>query len=199
MPENVRTELKELGLGKKIRQLRLDRGLTIQDVSEKTGLSKGLISQIENEQVSPPISTLMKIANALKVELAYFFMKEDEDPKITVVRKGERVTSDRRGVKGNINVGYTYELLAHKKRHKHMEPFVVTFDPRERDEVIMFSHKGEEFHLVLEGRIEMITDISDPITLEEGDALYFDSTVSHGFRALDGKPAKTVAVLFQAE
>ncbi len=199
MPENVRTELKELGLGKKIRQLRLDRGLTIQDVSEKTGLSKGLISQIENEQVSPPISTLMKIANALNVELAYFFMKEDEDPKITVVRKGERVTSDRRGVKGNINVGYTYELLAHKKRHKHMEPFVVTFDPRERDEVIMFSHKGEEFHLVLEGRIEMITDISDPITLEEGDALYFDSTVSHGFRALDGKPAKTVAVLFQAE
>ncbi len=199
MPENVRTELKELGLGKKIRQLRLERGLTIQDVSEKTGLSKGLISQIENEQVSPPISTLMKIANALKVELAYFFMKEDEDPKITVVRRDERITSGRRGVKGNINVGYTYELLAHKKRHKHMEPFVVTFEPRERDEVIMFSHKGEEFHLVLEGRIEMITDISDPITLEEGDALYFDSTVSHGFRALDGKPAKTVAVLFQAE
>ncbi len=199
MPENVRTELKELGLGKKIRQLRLDRGLTIQDVSEKTGLSKGLISQIENEQVSPPISTLMKIANALKVEIAYFFMKEDEDPKITVVKRNERITSGRRGVKGNINVGYTYELLAHKKRHKHMEPFVVTFEPRERDEVIMFSHKGEEFHLVLEGRIEMITDVSDPITLEEGDALYFDSTVSHGFRALDGKPAKTVAVLFQAE
>jgi len=199
MPESVRTELKELGLGKKIRQLRLDRGLTIQEVSEKTGLSKGLISQIENEQVSPPISTLMKIANALKVELAYFFMKEDEDPKITVVRKDERITSGRRGVKGNINVGYTYELLAHKKRHKHMEPFVVTFEPRERDEVIMFSHKGEEFHLVLEGRIEMITDITDPIILEKGDALYFDSTVSHGFRALDGKPAKTMAVLFQAE
>jgi len=199
MPENVRTELKELGLGRKIRQLRLDRGLTIQDVSERTGLSKGLISQIENEQVSPPISTLMKIANALKVELAYFFMREDEDPKIVVVRKRERIVSGRRGIKGNINVGYTYELLAHKKRHKHMEPFIVTFEPRERDEVIMFSHKGEEFHLVLEGKIEMITDISDPVTLEEGDSLYFDSTISHGFRAIDGKVAKTLAVVFQKE
>ncbi len=199
MPENVRTELKELGLGRKIRQLRLDRGLTIQDVSERTGLSKGLISQIENEQVSPPISTLMKIANALKVELAYFFMREDEDPKIVVVRKRERIVSSRRGIKGNINVGYTYELLAHKKRHKHMEPFIVTFEPRERDEVIMFSHKGEEFHLVLEGKIEMITDISDPVTLEEGDSLYFDSTISHGFRAIDGKVAKTLAVVFQKE
>ena len=199
MPESVRTELKELGLGRKIRQLRLDRGLTIQDVSERTGLSKGLISQIENEQVSPPISTLIKISNALKVELAYFFMKEDEDPKIAVIRKGERVTSARRGVKGNINVGYTYELLAHKKRHKHMEPFIVTFEPRNREEVIMFNHKGEEFHLVLEGKIEFLTDIENPIVLEEGDALYFDSTIAHGFRALDGKPAKTVAVVFQSE
>ncbi len=199
MPDSVRTELKELGLGKKIRQLRLEQGLTIQDVSEKTGLSKGLISQIENEQVSPPISTLMKIANALKTELSYFFMREDEDPKVTVVRKEERIVSGRRGIKGNINIGYTYELLAHKKRHKHMEPFIVTFEPRERNEVIMFSHKGEEFHLVLEGRIEMVSDASDPIVLEEGDALYFDSTISHGFRALDGKPAKTVAVVFQKE
>ncbi len=199
MADNVRRELKELGLGKKIRQLRLSKGLTIQDISEKTGLSKGLISQIENEQVSPPISTLMKIANALKVELSYFFIKEDEDPRITVVRKDERVVSGRRGIKGNINVGYTYELLAHKKRHKHMEPFIVTFEPRERDEVIMFNHKGEEFHLVLEGKVEMITDIAEPIVLEEGDSLYFESTISHGFRALDGKPAKTVAVVFQSE
>jgi len=199
MSENVRTELKELGLGRKIKQLRVERGLTIQDISERTGLSKGLISQIENEQVSPPISTLMKIANVLEVEISYFFIKENEDSKITVVKKNERITSGRRGIKGSVNVGYTYELLAHKKKHKHMEPFIVVFEPRERNEVIMFSHKGEEFHLILEGKIEMITDIEDPIMLEEGDALYFDSTVSHGFRALEGKPAKTVAVLFQAE
>ncbi len=91
----------------------------------------------------------MKIANALKVEIAYFFMKDEVDSKIAVVRKDERITSKRRGIKGNINVGYIYEMLAHKKAHKHMEPFIVTFEPRERKDVIMFSHKGEEFHLVL--------------------------------------------------
>ena len=197
MPERIKKELKELGIGKKIRKLRQNKGLTIQDLSEKTGLSKGLISQIENEQVSPPISTLMKIANALKVELAYFFQEDDLEKKITVVRKNERITSERRGIKGNINIGYTYELLAHKKTHKHMEPFIINFEPKEREDVIMFSHEGEEFHLVLEGKIEFITDIQEPIILEPGDSLYFESNISHGFRAVEGKPAKTLAVVYQ--
>ncbi len=197
MAEKIRKELKQLGIGKKIRELRQKQGLTIQEVSERTGLSKGLISQIENEQVSPPISTLLKISNALNVELSYFFQEGKPEKKITVVRKNERIVSGRRGIKGNINIGYTYELLAPEKIHKHMEPFIVTFDPKERDEVIMFNHDGEEFHYVLEGRVEMITDIEDPIVLEEGDSLYFDSSIPHGFRGLDGKPAKTLVVVFQ--
>jgi len=197
MAEKIRKELKELGIGKKIRELRQKQGLTIQEVSERTGLSKGLISQIENEQVSPPISTLLKISNALNVELSYFFQEGKPEKKITVVRKNERIVSGRRGIKGNINIGYTYELLAPEKIHKHMEPFIVTFEPKERDEVIMFNHDGEEFHYVLEGRVEMITDVEEPIVLEEGDSLYFDSSIPHGFRGLDGKPAKTLVVVFQ--
>ncbi len=196
MTEKIKRELKELGIGKKIRELRQKKGLTIHQLSEKTGLSKGLISQIENEQVSPPISTLLKISNALMVELSYFFEEGGPEKKITVVRKNERIVSGRRGIKGNINIGYTYEMLAPKKAHKHMEPFIVTFEPKERDEVIMFNHEGEEFHFVLEGRVEMITDIQEPIVLEEGDSLYFDSSIHHGFRGLDGKPAKTLVVVF---
>jgi len=184
-----------LAIGNKIKELRHRKKLSIQELSEKTGLSGTLISQIENELISPPISTLMKIATALDVEIAYFFQEKERPQKIAVVRKDERVISERRALKGNVNIGYTYEMLAHKKTHKHMEPFIVTFEPREREDVIMFSHEGEEFHLVLEGRVEMLTDKSDPIVLSEGDALYFESDIAHGFRALDGKPAKTVAVV----
>ena len=197
MPEKIKKVLKDLGIGKKIKKLRLEKGMTIQDLSVKTGLSKGLISQIENEQVSPPISTLMKIANGLEVEISYFFEQDEPAEKITVIRKHERISSGRRGIKGNINIGYTYELLAHKRPHKHMEPFLVKFEPKERDDVIMFNHEGEEFHFVMEGRLEMIAEGYDPIILEEGDSLYFDSSVPHGFRGLDGKPAKSLTVVFQ--
>ncbi len=197
MPEKIKKVLKDLGIGKKIKKLRLEKGLTLQELSEKTGLSKGLISQIENEQVSPPISTLMKIANGLNVEISYFFEQDEPTEKITVVRKNERISSGRRGIKGNINIGYSYELLAHKRPHKHMEPFLVTFEPKERDDVIMFNHEGEEFHFVLEGKLEMIAENHEPIILEEGDSLYFDSSIPHGFRGLEGKPAKTLTIVFQ--
>ena len=197
MPGKIKKVLKDLGIGKKIKKLRQDKGLTIQELSEKIGLSKGLISQIENEQVSPPISTLMKIANGLNVEISYFFEQEEPDEKITVVRKNERISSGRRGIKGNINIGYTYEMLAHKKSNKHMEPFLVTFEPKEREDVIMFNHEGEEFHFVIEGKVEMIAEEHEPIVLEEGDSLYFDSSIPHGFRGLNGKPAKTLVVVFQ--
>jgi transcriptional regulator with XRE-family HTH domain len=197
MPEKIKKVLKDLGIGKKIKKLRQEKGFTLQELSEKTGLSKGLISQIENEQVSPPISTLMKIANGLSVEISYFFEQDEPTEKITVVRKNERISSGRRGIKGNINIGYTYELLAHKRPHKHMEPFLVTFEPKERNDVIMFNHEGEEFHFVIEGKLEMIAENHDPIILEKGDSLYFDSSIPHGFRGLDGKPAKTLTVVFQ--
>ncbi len=197
MPEKIKKVLKDLGIGKKIKKLRQEKGLTLQELSEKTGLSKGLISQIENEQVSPPISTLMKIANGLNVEISYFFEQDEPTEKITVVRKNERISSGRRGIKGNINIGYSYELLAHKRPHKHMEPFLVTFEPKERDDVIMFNHEGEEFHFVLEGKLEMIAENHEPIILEEGDSLYFDSSIPHGFRGLEGKPAKTLTIVFQ--
>ncbi len=199
MTQKVEKELKKLGIGEKIKGLRRKKALSIHELSEKTGLSDTLISQIENDQISPPISTLMKIASALDIEIANFFQEKGGVDKITVVRKDERIFSERRGIKGNINIGYTYELLAHKKTHKHMEPFIVTFEPREREDMIMFSHDGEEFHLVLEGRVEMVSDVRDPIVLEEGDALYFESDIAHGFRALDGKPAKTLAVVFSKD
>ncbi len=197
MPENVEKELEKLAIGKKIRELRHQKNISIHELSEKIGLSGTLISQIENELISPPISTLMKIANALDVEIAHFFQEKDTSQKITIVRKNERILSERREIKGKANIGYTYELLAHKKTNKHMEPFIVTFEPRERKDVITFKHSGEEFHFVLKGRVEMVTENQEPIILEEGDALYFESDIAHGFRALDGKPAKTLAVVIQ--
>lgn len=70
---DIREEVKDLLIGLKIRRLRQERRMTLQNLAEATGLSKPLLSQIENEQVIPPLATLLRISKALKVGLQTFF------------------------------------------------------------------------------------------------------------------------------
>ncbi|MFP4629459.1 MAG: helix-turn-helix domain-containing protein [Desulfohalobiaceae bacterium] len=193
----VRRYIQDLALGDRIRQMREHQGLSLQELSERTGLAKGLLSQIEKEQVSPPISTLLKIAASLETDISLLFQEEQEAPesgKTTVIRKDERIISQRRQVQGKAKLGYTYEALAFKKAFKQMEPFLVSFDPKQEEEVLRFSHSGEEFAFVLEGKLEFSTD-KETIVLEPGDSLYFESDQLHGFRALDQEPAQALVVV----
>ena len=74
--ENAREEIKELQIGSKVRKLRQQKRMTLQSLADATGLSKPLLSQIENEQVIPPLATLLRIAKAFKVGLHTFFEEE---------------------------------------------------------------------------------------------------------------------------
>lgn len=195
MSSAVRKNIGELAIGEKIKQMRQSKGLSVYELAEKSGLSQALISQIEREQVSPPISTLLKVAASLGTDISLFFQEEVENRKTTLVRSDERLLSQRRQVQGKAHLGYTYEALAYKKAFKHMEPFLVTFDPKEEDEVIRFSHDGEEFAFLLEGSLEFTTDM-EKIVLEPGDSLYFDSDQLHGFRALGGAPARALVTVY---
>ncbi len=81
-----RTEVKELQIGQKIRELRQKQRMTLQDLSETIELSKPLLSQIENDQVIPPLATLLRVAKGLRVPLQTFFEEEDNTQKCMVVR-----------------------------------------------------------------------------------------------------------------
>ncbi len=197
MSGTVRKNIQDLALGEKIRRLRQDKGFSMQDLSERTGLSKGLISQIEKEQVSLPISTLLKVASSLDTDIGLLFQDEQHETpssRIAVVRKHERIVSQRRQVQGKVHLGYTYEALAYNKAFKQMEPFLVSFEPKDEQDVLRFSHEGEEFAFVLTGRLEFTTD-TEKIVLEQGDSLYFDSVLLHGFRALDHEPAQALVMV----
>lgn len=196
MSTTVRKDLGQLGVGEKIRHMRSNKGLGLQQLAEKTGLSKPLISQIENEQVSPPISTLLKIANSLDTDISFFFQDQVREVKTAVVRSNERVISPRRQVQGKAKLGYTYEALAATKPFKSMEPFLVTFEVKDPDDVIKFSHEGEEFAFVLEGQLEFSSE-AETIVLNPGDSLYFDSDQLHGFRAVGDTPAKALITVSQ--
>ena len=80
----------EFNIGTKIKALRKARKLTLQDVARETGFSPALISQIENNNVSPPIATLSKIARFFDVKMGHFFEDDEEDRKYEVVRRDER-------------------------------------------------------------------------------------------------------------
>jgi transcriptional regulator with XRE-family HTH domain len=169
-------------------------GYSLQDLAEYTGLSRALLAQIENEQVSPPISTLIKIASALQTDVSFFFQDKGRREKTVVTRSDERLLSPRRQIKGKLELGYTYEALAHKKAFKSMEPFLVTFEPKSAEDVLQLSHDGEEFHFVLQGRLEF-SGPEQTIVLDPGDSIYFESDQLHGFRALDQEQALALVVV----
>ena len=193
--DEFRAEVRELQIGPQIRQLRQDRRLTLQDLSEETDLSKPLLSQIENEQVIPPLATLLRIAKALKVPLQTFFEEEDNTQKCLVVRAGDSNRINRRPKHGGPPQPYLYHSLAYGKKHKHMEPFLVEFDPTQTTKSQPVQHSGEEFLYVLAGTIEL-SHGDEVYELNAGDSVYWDSNEQHSLKALGDKIARGIAVLY---
>jgi transcriptional regulator with XRE-family HTH domain len=189
----MKDKVAALDIGSQIRKLRNKRELTLQDLANLSGLSKPNLSQIENNLVTPPIATLLKISTALGVPIGHFFQETAQESNIVVVRK-----EDRYGVaKGQhiSHIGYQYEPLAYPKADKYMEPFIVHMEERESDAIVYNNHRGEEFLYVIEGTLEFRCGDSTVI-LREGDSLYFDSVVPHGYRGIGG-PAKTLVVIYR--
>ena len=192
MAQDITHQVASLEIGSQIRRLRNRRSLTLQELAELSGLSKPHLSQIENNVVTPPIATLLKIATALGVGIGYFFKDSSKPSNVVVTRK-----NDRYGVaKGPhiSHIGYQYEPLAYPKVNKSMEPFVVEMEQREAKDIVFNNHRGEEFLFLLNGRLEFRCG-DDVIVLEEGDSIYFDSDIPHGYRGIDG-PAKALVVIY---
>ncbi len=186
-----------LEIGSKIKELRQKKGFTLQDVSSLAGLSKPLISQIENNRVVPPVATLLKLARALEVTIGYFFQEDESSDRVAVTRKEERRTVARLHHQKS-GVGYFYESLEVKKSDKHMDPFLVTFDVEDVGDIHFFSHEGEEFVHVLSGELEFrIRDQAH--VLHPGDSLYFESDLSHAFRSLGSEPAQALIVIYHRD
>ena len=183
----------EYNIGAKIKKLRKARKLTLQDVAQETGFSPALISQIENNNVSPPIATLSKIARFFDVKISTFFDDEEEERKYEVVRRNERRVVSRVISKAGTGHGYTYEALSFRKRNTKMEPFVVTVSERPAEETL-YNHEGEEFLLILKGKAEIIL-AEERISLDEGDAIYFDAVLKHRLLSRDGSEVQVLAVV----
>ena len=198
MTRDLQEEVKELNLGEKIKTLRQRRGMFLQQMADQSSLSKPLLSQIESEVVAPPVATLLKISKALNVNSGYFFQAEESGKRAVIVRKNERKQVFRRIHEDASKVGYYYEALAYPKVDKHMEPFQVQFEVKKKEDLLFFTHKGEEFVFVLEGQLEFNYE-NETFLLEAGDSLYFDSSLPHAFRAMGRKKALAIDVIYASD
>lgn len=178
-------------LGLRIKQLRAERKMTLQDVGKLAGVSKSLLSKVENSQVMPPISTLSKIAAALDAPICYFFQEDvRQDLGVFVPRDGrQRVDAGPHGP------DYTYEHLSHGVTFPRlMEPFVISLAPESQQQAELYDHPGEEFVLVLEGEMDFMFG-NAVYRMEVGDSMYIDARVPHGPAQVDGLPVAYLAVL----
>lgn len=179
-------------IGPRLRQLRKRRGVTLEALAARTGLTKGYLSKIETAKMVPPIATLSRIAQAIGCEMAYFFQSQPGadpfDARVSVVRSGEQ----RPVVRGGTSFGYDYRNIAHTLRSKAMDTFIFTFPAELRGDTF-FEHQGEELVFVLSGTV--VFEIAGrELVLETGDSVYFDSSLPHRGRS-KGAQAQALVVI----
>ncbi|WP_010283057.1 helix-turn-helix domain-containing protein [Bacillus timonensis] len=162
-----------MNLGEKLKEIRKEKRLTIADLAQKTGLSNGYLSNVERNLNSPTIESLRKIVDALSISLVELF--QDEDEGTGVVRKDERVTI----VKSNDN-SIIYELLS-PSRNKSLEAMLLKLQPGAESGEFPHTHKGEDFGFIISGKL-MYKVGDNTYILEEGDSIYFDSTIPHRYK-----------------
>jgi len=187
------SHMDNLNIGAKIKKLRLDNKLTLQTVAKETGFSPALISQIENNNVSPPIATLSKIAKFFDVKIGKFFTEDEEECRYEVVLSNERKPVSRIYTPVGTTQGYSYESLSFRMHHKKMEPFILTVTEKSSEENT-FSHEGEEFLFITKGNAELILD-NQRIPLSQGDSIYFDASIKHRIISKDGTEVEVLTVI----
>lgn len=178
-------------LGNTIREIRQKHGLTIADVASLAGISRGMLSKIENAQTATSLETLSRLAHALGVSLATLFRSYDVGAgSAQLVKDNEGMEVVRRGTKR----GHTYHLLAYDQGpRKIFEPFLITID-HESETFPIFEHPGTEFIYMLEGCIEYRHG-QNTYVLSPGDSLTFSGDIPHGPEKLIQCPIRFLSVL----
>ena len=173
----------------RVREFRLQQGLTVSELAVRSGLSKGMLSKLENAQASPSLATLARLSTALSVPVTAFFRGLDEERDVLFVKAGQGLEISHKGTRA----GHRYQMLGSMRGpHKRMEPVLVTL--LERTEVFpLYQHAGTELIYMLTGTMEYSYG-SASFTLEPGDALQFSGEVTHGPRQLLSLPVQLLSI-----
>ena len=180
--------------GAALRRLRSQRGLTLADVSRRTGLPLSTLSKVENDKMSLTYDKLVRISAGLQVDIARLFAVETDAPP-PPAPSGRRSIA-RVGEGSAIETGdYRYLYPAADLLHKRFVPMIIEAKARSLAEIGEHSrHEGEEYVYVLEGAVEVHTELYAPLRLAAGESIYFDSDMSHAFVAAAPGPCRFLSI-----
>jgi transcriptional regulator with XRE-family HTH domain len=171
-------------IGARLRRLRAERGWRLEDLAERTGLSKAYLSRLESGERQPSLGALSGVARAYGVSFSSLFEPEPEAGNRAIVRASDDLVQRGRGL--------LYANLSSKSWTFNMQPLRIIV-PAEREEDVAYQHEGEQWLYVLSGRLSLkIAD--EEFVLESGDAAHFDAEVSHHLGALEGRDAEIILV-----
>lgn len=177
-------------IGKRIKQARLNKGFTQQNLADRCGFTKSLLSKIENGQTASAVATLSKIADNLETPLSWF-LEENEQQNLILLPSNNRPSQI-----GSKEMGYMYERLANRSRFSKIEPVLVTVPP-DSEVTEPFTHSEEEFIYILSGSIHLWYDGNSHL-LKEGDSAYFNGSIPHIFLPASDQEAKVLTIFVQS-
>jgi len=176
-------------IGERVREFRLKRGWTVATFAEICGLSKSMLSKIENAQASPSLATLARLSEALSVPVTAFLRGLSEEQDVLAVKAGAGLEIRHR----NSEHGHRYQSLGTMRApHDSLEPMLVTLTER-TDAFPLYQHAGTELIFMVAGKMEYCCGGARYL-LETGDTLQFVGEVPHGPGELVSLPIQFLAV-----
>jgi quercetin dioxygenase-like cupin family protein len=173
----------DIPVGTKIKTVREEKGITLNNLANETGFSVDYLKNLEAGKEIPPVGTLLQISKALEIDSGYL-LRERRSALQSRVEEYTKRTED-----------YAYTTLTPGAESKHLKAFKITIDPRQHHKGVGYYHEGEEFVYVLQGNIEII--VGDHVnTLETGDSLHFNSGIRHKMKNIGDDTADLIVVIY---
>ena len=171
--------------GQRIKKLREDRKMSMADLAERTGQPPEFIEQVESDSLTPPVSFLLQLSNALQMDPSNFLTEQ------------EKIQIDGKRQEGFVKrtQNYSYRTLTPGAEDKHLRSFMVTIEPKEKHKMVEYKHPGEEFIFVYKGELELT--LGNKVSfLKQGETIHFDSETKHKLRNISDEKCELIVTLY---
>jgi transcriptional regulator with XRE-family HTH domain len=174
----------DLTFGARIRSLRLEKNMGLEELAERTGYPAELISQVEEGMVAPPVALVLQLGRAFKVAIEQIQADTDKEA------SKRRSRSHKKRV-----ASYAYTALNRPGSEQHLRAYRVTLDPLTDHKGVEYHHEGEEFIYVLEGSLAI--QVGHNLTaLEKGGSIHFDSSIHHTLSNPGARSTELLVVIY---
>ncbi|MFZ0612173.1 MAG: FAD-binding protein [Desulfobacterales bacterium] len=173
------------GFGAAVRQLRRARSWSAEELADATGQTPEFIAHVENDQLSPPVGFILRLAQVMKIDPGTFLHKEER----AAIRDRRSQAYYQR------TQSYSYATLTPEAANSHLRAFMITIEAHHDHKPVAYKHEGEEFIYVMEGDLEFTLGSREHV-LKPGESIHFNSDVPHKLKSLSARPTRCLVVLY---